>query len=144
MPIDPEEFRRHYASLSDEGLIEIERSELVDVARQCYDEELAQRGIQLKAGAPLAPEESTAHDHWTVVATYLTADEANFAHAMLGGAGIPARIAANNTSSWTGTGELRLLVPAEMLEEAEAILAGEISDEELAAQAEAEPPPEDA
>jgi hypothetical protein len=43
MQIDPEELRQHYASLSDEALRAIDRTELVDLARSCYDEELAQR-----------------------------------------------------------------------------------------------------
>lgn len=43
MQIDPEELRRHYASLADEALRAIDRTELVDVARTCYDEELARR-----------------------------------------------------------------------------------------------------
>jgi hypothetical protein len=40
------------------------------------------------------------------------------------------------------TGELRLMVPAALVEEARGILESTVSDEELAAQAEAEPPPE--
>lgn len=142
MQIDPEEFRRHYASLSDEALLEIDRAELVDVAQHCYDEELAQRGIVSEPESTVAPEESATHDEWVLAATYLTAEEANLAHDMLQSASIPARLASNNTSAWTGTGELRLMVPAEFLEEAEVILASPISDEELIAQAEAEPQPD--
>ena len=142
MQIDPEEFRQHYASLSDEGLLEIDRDELVDVARHCYDEELAQRGIALEADAEITSREATAHGEWVLAATYLSAEEANLAHAMLESAAIPVRFASNNTSAWTGTGELRLMVPAEFLEEAEFILASPISDEELAAQAEAERAPD--
>ena len=43
MQINLEDLRRHYASLSDEALREIDRSELVELAQQCYDQELAQR-----------------------------------------------------------------------------------------------------
>jgi hypothetical protein len=142
MPIDPEEFRRHYASLSDEGLLEIDRDELVEIAQQCYDEELAQRGIALHSEAETTPDESSVPREWVLAAAYLTAEEANLAHDMLASAEIPARLASNNTSAWTGTGEIRLMVPADMLAEAETILASPISDEELAAQAEAEPPPD--
>ncbi len=141
MQIDPEEFRRHYDSLSDEALLEIDSDELVDVARQCYEEELARRGIAFETEPVVAPAESEIHDEWVLAATYLTAEEANMAHAMLESAAIPARLASNNTSAWSGTGELRLMVPPEFLEEAEIILDSEISDEDLIAQAEAEPPP---
>ncbi len=43
MPVDLEYLLRHYASLSDEALLELDRSELVETARKCYDEELARR-----------------------------------------------------------------------------------------------------
>jgi hypothetical protein len=43
LQINLEDLRRHYASLSDDALREIDRTELVEIARQCYDQELAQR-----------------------------------------------------------------------------------------------------
>ena len=43
MPVDLEYLRRHYASLSDEALLDLDRSELVETAQKCYDEELARR-----------------------------------------------------------------------------------------------------
>ena len=144
MPIDPADLRRHYASLTDEALLEIERDELVDAAQHIYDDELAERGIVLEAPADSAPADAAPQEDWVLAASYLTAEEANLAHSMLEGADIPCRLAANNTSAWTGTGEIRLLVPEKMLIEAETILGAPISDEELAAQAEAEGPPEDA
>ena len=45
MPVDPEYLRAHYASLSDEALLAINREELVKTAQQCYDNELAQRDL---------------------------------------------------------------------------------------------------
>src|SRR5579871_2160140 len=54
MQIDTEYLRRHYASLSDDTLEEIDRSELVDTARECYDQELRRRGLSIKA-APTDP-----------------------------------------------------------------------------------------
>ena len=50
--IDPEEFRRHYASLSDEALVDIDRDDLLDVAQKRSDEELAQHGMNSEAEAP--------------------------------------------------------------------------------------------
>jgi hypothetical protein len=42
---DPEDFRQHYASLSDEALLAVERAELTETAQRCYDAELSTRGI---------------------------------------------------------------------------------------------------
>ncbi len=39
------DLKRHYASLSDEALRAVERSDLTPIAQTCYDEELAQREI---------------------------------------------------------------------------------------------------
>jgi hypothetical protein len=46
LKIDLNYLRRHYASLSDEGLQEVDETELVDDARRIYDEEIAARGLQ--------------------------------------------------------------------------------------------------
>jgi hypothetical protein len=43
MKLNVDEIRRHYASLSDEALHAIDRTELVETAQQCYDHEVAQR-----------------------------------------------------------------------------------------------------
>ncbi len=46
MNVDESDFERRYADLSDEGLLSINREDLIDRARQCYDRELAIRGLQ--------------------------------------------------------------------------------------------------
>ena len=43
MRIDPEDFRRHYAILSDSALFAMNRAELIDAARSVYDQEVARR-----------------------------------------------------------------------------------------------------
>ena len=43
MQVDLEYLRRQYASLSDEALLALDRSELVETAQKCYDEELVRR-----------------------------------------------------------------------------------------------------
>jgi hypothetical protein len=43
MKLNVDDIRRHYGSLSDEALHAIDRTELVEIAQQCYDQELAQR-----------------------------------------------------------------------------------------------------
>ena len=45
MPVDPEYLRQHFASLSDEALLEIDRAELVEAAQSCYDVELRRRKL---------------------------------------------------------------------------------------------------
>jgi hypothetical protein len=37
MRIDPKDLRRHYESLSDEGFLDIDRSDLAPVAQRIYD-----------------------------------------------------------------------------------------------------------
>ncbi len=62
MQLNIEELRRHYASLSDEALREIDRSELVEMARACYDYELAQREPGSRATAPDRVDEEAMHE----------------------------------------------------------------------------------
>ena len=45
MRIDPEDLRRHYESLSDDGLLDIDRSDLTPVAQEIFDQEIARRGL---------------------------------------------------------------------------------------------------
>jgi hypothetical protein len=45
MAVDPEYLRRHYASLSDEALLDINPDELVEAARACLDAELRKREL---------------------------------------------------------------------------------------------------
>jgi hypothetical protein len=46
MQVTNEDLRRHFASLSDEALLEVDESDLSDIARKCYDAELARRNLQ--------------------------------------------------------------------------------------------------
>jgi hypothetical protein len=45
MRIDPEDLRRHYKSLSDEGLLDIDPASLAPVAQGIYEKEIARRGL---------------------------------------------------------------------------------------------------
>jgi PhnB protein len=126
MKVSAEDFRRQYAGLSDEALLDIDRRELVDLARQCYDQELARRNLKGTAPAPAAVHAPQAHEEpgdLAVVRTYQNAEEAKLAREMLRGAGIRAHLA---------TGGLALLVPASTLEEAHELLDAQISEEALA------------
>jgi hypothetical protein len=58
MTIDPEFLRNHYAQLTDEALLAINRADLVEAAQQCYDDELKQRRLPSQRAKP-APRPST-------------------------------------------------------------------------------------
>ena len=45
LQVNPDDLQHYYDSLSDETLLEVDRSTLTEVARQCYDDELAQRKL---------------------------------------------------------------------------------------------------
>ena len=140
LEINPEEIRRHYEELSDEGLLAINPTDLTELARQYYDAELTTRGLQ--------PESSDAaelqlHEELAVVETFVSSEEAALGRALLRSAGIPAYLENELSSTWTGTGGLRLMVPRSSLEDAKLILETAISDDELAAQAEAAYPAEE-
>ena len=140
MEVSAADFRQHYELLSDEALLEINADDLVDVARQCLEEEIAQRGLNVEAddapeeiaAEPVAGEEDARE---VLIATYTSGDELNLARGLLQSAEIPSRV--ENPLAVMGGMELRLIVPAAFEEHALEVLGAEISDEELAAQAEA-------
>ena len=146
MQIDPEDFKRHYALLSDDALLEMDRDELVDTARVCYDAELAERNLT----SPDAEENASSADHpgddapgqtedgLQLVATFLSVEEANFARGLLQSADIPCSFENEQAVGFSGIGELRLMVPASAYDHACEVLETEISEEDLIAQAEAE------
>ncbi len=72
MQPDPEYLRRHYALLSDEALLEMDRADLVEVAQQLYDHEIARRG--------LAPVEVEADEHLPPRISKAPAEEPGLAH----------------------------------------------------------------
>lgn len=139
MEFDPEALRRQFADLSDKGLLAIDRKDLVDLAQQYYDAEIAQRALHpsVEAIAEQVPDEEL-----VPVATYLSLEEARMGRALLETANIPAKLENEFSSAWTGFGGLRLMVPVSLEEEAAEVLESRISDEELARQAEAAEPVE--
>jgi hypothetical protein len=54
MPVDPEYLRQHYASLSDEALLEVTRADLVPAAQKLYDDEVGRRQLGPRRGPPKA------------------------------------------------------------------------------------------
>ena len=126
MKVTAEDFRHQYADLSDEALLDIDCQELVELARKCYDEELARRKLKAAAPAPVqaqAPEPHTDPEEFVVAETYAYHEEARLARELLRTAGIPAHLDA---------GGLALLVPASTREDARAVLDSQLSDDTLA------------
>jgi hypothetical protein len=146
LDIAPETFRQQYEELTDEALLSIDRKDLIEVAQQYYDAEVARRGLHPDQATPV---EVGPKAELVPVATFLSLEEANLGRALLRSADIPAFLENELTSYWTGAGGLRLMVPPSFLEQAKEILESQISDEELLAQAEAadsvdvEPAPEE-
>jgi hypothetical protein len=135
-----DDFRRHFELLSDETLLATNRDELVEGARECYDEEVARRGLNSPPDEPVAAEaitteESHQAEDLVLIATYIIPDEASLARGLLESAEIPFRL--ENELAPLGGFQLRLLVPAAFEADALEVLESEISEEELAAQAEA-------
>lgn len=81
MNVDENDFRRRYADLSDEGLLSINRDELIDIARVCYDQELASRGLQPEQEIGVEP--AGIADEFVSAATFLFPDEAEVARGLL-------------------------------------------------------------
>ena len=142
MQVDLDDFRRRYAELSDDALLDLDRDDLVDLARDCYDAELSRRGLRRTSSSPPAIE---ARDHGELVeaAIFSSSSEADLARALLESAAIPCYLE-NEFAGKTlrASDGFRLFVPAALLDNAREILNSPVSDEELIAQAEAEPAPE--
>lgn len=133
MQPDPDTLRKHFAELSDEALLEINSEDLTEVAQQYYDAEIKSRGI---ADEPQS-EPDREGEELVLLTTFLSPTEADLATALLRSANIPANLENEHSSQWTGFGGLRLMVPASLLGEAREILESQISDEDLATEAEA-------
>jgi hypothetical protein len=61
MPIDLDYLRQHYSDLSDRALLEVNRADLVEVAQQCYDEEVQHRQLDTPV-ADLEPDDQPLTD----------------------------------------------------------------------------------
>jgi hypothetical protein len=145
--ITAEDFRSHFEMLSDATLLATNRDDLVEAAKAIYDQELAHRGLSINGEVPppadiavAAPAEGDASgpsgegpEDLISVGSFTIVDEARMALGLLKSAGIPSGLANEKATM----GALHLMVPASFEEAALQVLGGEISEEELAAQAEA-------
>ncbi len=143
MKADPDDFRRLYASLNDEALLAINREDLVPVAQEVYDVEVNARGLgepaeELEEAAAATPD---SHDPDLVeVTAFQDPSEASLARSLLRSAEIPCVLSSDLplvNSGFAVLADIKLYVPTEFVEAAHEVLDHEMSDEELAAQAEA-------
>ena len=152
MRINLDDLRRHYASLSDEALREVDRDSLVDIARQCFDLELARRDLPKRAKAePAIRAESPDRSHfgstgapeWLAEAACACAypaypgrdaSDAKKAHDVLENAGIPSYLELRKVEPDAyplPDSEYRLMVPAEFNLQAASVLNKEIFNEQI-------------
>lgn len=142
MALSAEDFRQHFEMLSDDALLATKREDLVALAKTVYDEELTVRGLNIEeevAGEVLTessgpqegdepvPEDIVSVGEFTVI------EEARIALGLLKSAEIPSGLANDKMA----LGVLHLMVPASYVDAALEVLGMEISEEDLAAQAEA-------
>ena len=143
MSINIEGLKRHVASLSDEALLEVRREDLTEEAQGIYEGELTSRGLAW----PAAAEEDEDAEAAAAAAAgglislgkYDSLEEGRFARDLLRNEGIPAWFAgelALKKGDSDPLAALELLTQAAFLEQAQLLLTSEISDEELARQAE--------
>jgi hypothetical protein len=144
---DLDELRTHVAGLSDEALLEVQPDELVESARTVYEAEMASRGISwnLPQDAP-SGEAAEAPAAMVSLARFESVEEARFARTMLENEGVPVWFAGELTPqriTADASAALELITKPEYLEQAQEILSAQISDEELARQAEEAGPSEE-
>lgn len=141
MKLDLEDVRAHHRSLTDAGLLEIDRGELTEAARKCLDQEFAARGMERKAHEPeppveLDPPRPREMREWRGEPVCVHAAESfngrddspsmDTARAALTAAGIPWSIESKEKGpSWSGPRpafDIELRVPAELFFEAHSVL----------------------
>jgi cell division septation protein DedD len=141
MKFSADDFKHLYAEMPDEELRSLVRTELSDVARPCYDAELARRGLSSapprRTIQPVAPAEEPAEiapeseerleeaaeqeeeEDLVPAAGFTSRDEAKAAKALLQSAAIPAFLEDDTLAG----GGFRLLVAASYVDRAREALA---------------------
>ncbi len=144
MQISREDIARHYASLSEEELLELDPVELTDVALQCYEHEMQRRNLleeeDASGPAPVAGHhDDTAADWLDTAATACSfqigsgrdyAQEAERACAVLSDAGVPSEVM-DEQGVDGGPSFLSVMVPAALSLKATSILDRDLFNQEL-------------
>ena len=130
--------------LSDDALLDVKREDLTEAAQAVYETELTSRGLAWPVDDTTDVEaemaEAAAQGGALVsLGKYETIEEARFARDLLRNEDIPAWFAgelALRKGDADPLAALELLTPSSYLEQAQLLLSSEISDEDLARQAE--------
>ncbi|WP_155121220.1 hypothetical protein [Bryobacter aggregatus] len=138
-----EELRKNLTQLADKSLLEVDPEGLTDAARSVYEAEMQSRGIQWPSAEPeeqaeTAPAAEPGAD-LVLIDKYESLDEARLAAALLRNEGIPVWLAGALNSQKRlvdANAPLQLVTQPDFLEHARLVLASEVSEEELARQAE--------
>lgn len=145
LQIDLDSLRRHYASLSDEELLALDRTELVETAQTCFDQELAQRELTAD-GEPDAGDEPDWLEEAGCACTFYSQpgsqtapDTAGDACAALDAAGIPCYVAVRKVDPPSAPPpqpqyEFRLMVPGNLNMQASSVLDKSIFNSEVEAE----------
>jgi hypothetical protein len=144
--IETEEIRRHYAALSDEALLDVNREDLTDAARECYDAEIAERQLgeapmDVDFGAPVEDDGEVADDWMETAACACafaahpgspSANDAGHAREVLQAAGIPAQVSLEQVDETHQ--EYRVMVPGALNLKAASVLDLQIFNPEVEAE----------
>jgi hypothetical protein len=161
MQLDPEYLRQHYASLSDAGLLAIDRADLVETAQRIYDLEVSRRKLAPRQPDPVYETEEDEAEvgsetygdgeepDWLEDAAELTSycvpsstapppDSAVDARDVLEAAGIPyyfdlCEVPPEKSLLPYGTHRWRLMVPGKLNLRAAGVLEREITNTEFEA-----------
>lgn len=147
--INLDDLRKQVSMLTDEALLEVHRSDLVEAARRIYEDEAASRGLSWPDEPAVAADDGeegeAAQDsadpgaQLVSVAMFESIEEARFARALIENEGIPVWFAGElSPAKMMGDPKagLELVTHEEYLEQAIEVLGSEVSEEELARQAE--------
>ena len=134
MKLTAEDYKRHYRELSDAELLAIDRDDLVDVARRCYDTEMTRRQItpepQPEHASPAAATEADSGEDLVQVAMLTDLDTAMYLQKILRDADIPADLVSEPTaSSAYARGSVGLRVPVDCAESARELIGGTLGQD---------------
>ena len=124
MSVAQNDFQKHFSNLSDVALLEVQRNDLVEAAKAAYDQEISRRDLAVETES--AESELSSGEKLVNVVEFESVGDAAHAQEQLKKNAIPAYIA--------------VAVPEAFARQAIRLLDPGVSEEELAALAEAAEP----